>query len=102
MLTEAASALRRKVVEGELRAEVAFQALNALVDAVADGTIRLTDDEEFVSTALTLALSLGHKLPDCLYLSVAERDGLALATADVRLEELARQRGVPTYLVPSA
>jgi predicted nucleic acid-binding protein len=102
MLAEVASALRRKVSAGELRAEIAVQALDALIDAVADGTIVLVQDEAFVASALTLALALGHKLPDCLYLAVAERDGLSLATADTRLERLARQRGVPTYAVPSA
>src|SRR5262245_61696392 len=100
MLAEAASALRRKVAAGELRAELAIQALATLVDAVADGTIVLAQDEAFVASALTLALALGHKLPDCLYLAVAERDGLSLATADARLERLARS--VPTYAVPSA
>src|SRR5262245_33222163 len=74
MLTEAASAVRRKVAEGELRAELAVDAVTALVGAVADGTIRLMDDEEFVAPALMLALALGHKLPDCLYLAVAERE----------------------------
>ena len=87
---------------GELKTEIAVQALAALVDAVADGTIVLVQDESFVAAALTLALTLGHKLPDCLYLAVAERDGLSLATADGRLDRLARQRGVPTFLVPSA
>ena len=101
MLTEAAAALRRKVAGRELSAAVAIQALGALVEAVADGTVRVTDDEEFVSSALALALTLGHKVPDCLYLAVAEREGCELATADQRLEQLARQRGIATYLVPS-
>jgi predicted nucleic acid-binding protein len=102
MLTEAASALRRKVAAGEVRTEVAVHALNALLEAIADGTVLLADDENFMPSALALALSLGHKLPDCLYLAVAERDGLALATADARLGRLARQRGIRTYVVPSA
>lgn len=59
-------------------------------------------DEAFVASAFTLALTLGHKLPDCLYLAIAERDGLSLGTAEMRLERLARQRGVLTYAVPSA
>lgn len=101
MLTEAAAALRRKVAGGELSPAVAIQALGALVEAVADGTVRVTDDEEFVSSALVLALTLGHKVPDCLYLAVAEREGCELATADQRLEQLARQRGITTFLVPS-
>jgi len=102
MLTEVASALRRKTAGDELRVEVAAQALEALVSAAADGTIRLADDEEIVSSALLLALAIGHKVPDCLYLALAEREGAGLATADQRLGELARQRGVSTYLVPSA
>lgn len=102
MLTEVAAALRRKAEGGEIPGEVALQALGAVVEAVADGTIRVTDDEEFISAALGLALPLGHKVPECLYLTVAEREGCALATADQRLELLARQRGVPTHPVPSA
>jgi predicted nucleic acid-binding protein len=101
MLTEAAGALRRKVAGGELSAAAAIQALGALIEAVADGTVLVLDDEEFISSALSLALTLGHKVPDCLYLAVAEREGCELATADQRLDELARQRGIATYLVPS-
>lgn len=101
MLTEVAAALRRKVAGGELSEAVAIQALGALVEAVADGTIRVTDDEEFVASALTLAITLGQKVPDCLYLAVAEREGCGLATADRRLEQLARKRGITTHLIPS-
>ena len=102
MLTEVAAALRRKVVDGGLRAELAGQSLDALVQAAAEGTVRLSDDEEVVSAALLLALTLGHKVPDCLYLALAEREGAGLVTADRRLDELARQRGIACELVPSA
>lgn len=102
MLTEVAGALRRKVVDGGLRAELASQSLDALVRAVSEGTVRLADDEELVSAALLLALTLDHEVPDCLYLALAEREGAGLVTADRRLDELARQRGVASELVPSA
>ena len=102
MLVEVAAALRRKVADGEIRAELAAQALDALVTAVSDGTIHLANDEELVSAAFALAVAAGHKLPDCLYLAVAERHGLALATADARLGRLARKRGIATFLLPSA
>jgi predicted nucleic acid-binding protein len=102
MLTEVAAALRRKVVHGGLPTELASQSLGALVRAVAEGTIRLAEDEEVVSAALLLALTLGHKVPDCLYLALAEREGAGLVTADRRLDELARQRGIVSELVPSA
>jgi predicted nucleic acid-binding protein len=83
MVTEVAAVMRRKAVEGELRVETALQALDAIVAAVDDGTIRLTDDEAVIATALSLALTLGHKVPDRLYLAVAERDGARLITADL-------------------
>lgn len=102
MITEAAAAMRRKVVAGELRAETALQALDAIVAAVEDGTIRLADDEDVVTIALALALTLEHKVPDCLYLALAEREGAMLVTADRRLDELARRRGIASELIPSA
>jgi predicted nucleic acid-binding protein len=102
MMTEVAAALRRKVAGDDLRAEQAIDALDALLAAVADGTVQLAEDETLIAAALTLALTSGHRVPDCLYLAIAERDGAALATADRRLEALARERGVSTMLVPSA
>jgi len=102
MLVEAAAALRRKVAGGELRAEAAATALTTLVDAVRQGTIRLADDEQIVSTALLLAVGLEHKVPDCLYLALAEREGCALSTADARLARVARSRDVPVLGVGAA
>lgn len=102
MLVEAAAALRRKVANGELRTETAATALTALVDAVRQGTIRLAEDEQIVGTALLLAVGLAHKVPDCLYLALAEREGCALSTADVRLARSARSRDVPVLGVGAA
>lgn len=101
LLVESAAALRRKIVAGELAAEQGLQALEALLQAVADGVVRLADDEEIVPSAVTLALTLAHKVPDCVYLALAEREGLGLVTADRRLHELARRRGVASHLIPA-
>jgi predicted nucleic acid-binding protein len=100
LLTEAASALRRKVAEGVLGPAVAGQALDALLQAVADDVIRFVEDERIVAQALLLAVSLEHKVPDCLYLAIAEREGAAIATADGRLARLAESRGVTVLRVP--
>ena len=100
LLTEVASALRRKVADGAVEAALAGQALDTLLLAVADGIVHLADDERIVSQALLLAISLEHKLPDCMYLALAEREGAAIATADVRLARLARGRNVDVLLVP--
>ena len=93
IVTEFASAMRRKVVAGEVRAEFAVDALDTLRTTIAEGLLDLAFDETLVSSALTLALTLLHKIPDCMYLALAEREGIALATADVTLARLARQRG---------
>ena len=100
LLTEVASALRRKVADGAVEAALAGQALDTLLQAVADGIVHLADDDGIVSQALLLAISLEHKLPDCMYLALAEREGAAIATADVRLARLARGRNVDVLLVP--
>jgi predicted nucleic acid-binding protein len=102
LLTEAASALRRKAAEAAIEHTVAGEALDALLQAAADGVIRLIEDERVVAQALRLALSLGHKVPDCLYLALAEREGAGLATADARLARLAVSRGVRVHRVPHA
>ncbi len=102
LLTEVASALRRKVVDNAVAPAVAGQSLDALLQAVADGVIRLVDDERIIAQALLLAVSLRHKVPDCVYLALAEREGASIATADDRLARLARSRGVGVLQVPHA
>ena len=82
VVPEVASALRRKVSGGEISGPAASHALGTIVDAIDDGVIQLADDEHIVGSALTLAITLDRKLPDCLYLALAEREGAALATAD--------------------
>ena len=102
LVTELASALRRKTAAGELTAPVAANALGAIVVAVEDAVIRLADDEDLALSALSLALHLDRKVPDCMYLALAEREGAALATADKVLARIARQRGLPVLSVSGA
>ena len=102
MLTEAASALRRKTAGGELDATLAAQALDILVDGADGGLIHLADDETLVAAALMLAISLKHRIPDCMYLALAEREGAALATADAHLASLAKSRGVEVWRVTAS
>ena len=102
VLVEAAAALRRKVADRQLGAATVTSALAALVDATRQGTIRLADDEQLVVQALLLAVELDHKVPDCVYLALAEREGCPLATADGRLGRLARSRKVPVLGIGTA
>jgi len=101
MVVEVASALRQKCAHQAMTTAHAAEALAATLDAVADGVVDLADDEVLVQSALNLALTLGHKVPDCLYLALAAREGALLATADRKLLALARSRGIEVAEIPS-
>ena len=102
MLSEVAGALRRKVTAGELTGALAAEGLDFVLGIVARGALRLHRDETVIRSALALSIAHQHKVPDCLYLALAEDTGAGLATADLRLGEIARTRQVLTLLVPSA
>ncbi|HEY6449298.1 MAG TPA: type II toxin-antitoxin system VapC family toxin [Candidatus Cybelea sp.] len=102
LTTEVAAALRRNVVAGKLRAEFAIQALEMLLQSAKNGSLTFAEDETLVLTALALALTTECKLPDCLYLALAEREGAALATANRALARLAQRRNVNVHFIPSA
>jgi predicted nucleic acid-binding protein len=96
-----AGALRRKVTAGELTAALAAEGLDFVLGIVARGALRLHRDETVIRSALALSIAHQHKVPDCLYLALAEDTGAALATADLRLSEIAHARQVRTLLVPT-
>jgi predicted nucleic acid-binding protein len=102
MLSEVAAALRRKVAAGELTSALATQGLDFVLGIVARGALRLHRDETVIRSAFALSIAHQHKVPDCLYLALAEETGAGLATADLRLSAIARSRQVLTVLVPSA
>lgn len=101
MVVEVASALRQKVAGQALTVVDASEALAATLDAIADGVVHLAEDEDLVAAALNLAIALEHKLPDCLYLALAEREGAVLVSADRKLLSLARRRGIEVERIPS-
>lgn len=102
MIVEVASALRRKVEAGQLSPLDASAALAVTLDAIDDGIVLLADDETLAQAALNLAMTLGYKVPDCLYVALAERAGAFLASADRKLQALATRRGISVADVPSA
>jgi predicted nucleic acid-binding protein/plasmid stability protein len=95
-------ALRRKVAAGELTGELAVQGPDFVLAIVAREALRLHPDEAVIPPALALSIVHQQTVPDCLYLALAEETGTGLATADLRLGEIARTRQVLTLLVPSA
>ncbi len=102
LLVEVVSAMRRRVQESSLGTEEASTNLTAVLAAVRQGVVLLADDEELVLAALALSLSLAHRVPDCLYLALAQREGAPLATADAKLAALARQRGIDVLGIGAA
>jgi predicted nucleic acid-binding protein len=102
VLSEVAYALRRKVLQGEISVEFAEHGIDFVMGIMNRGALRLHRDEVIIRGALTLALAVQHKVPDCLYFALAEHTGAGLATADRRLSELAETRYIPCVLLPSA
>jgi predicted nucleic acid-binding protein len=99
MLTEVAGALHRKVAAGKLREMLASEALEELLSTVSTGEIRLAQDERVLVAAFALATLLKHRVPDCMYLALAEQESAGLATADHALAALAQQRGIITIVI---
>ena len=54
------------------------------------------------SVVVNLALTIEHKVPDCLYLALAEREGAFIASADRKLLGAAKKRGIDIVTIPPA
>jgi len=87
-LVEAANALWRRVIRGELLAEEAQERLAELGNAPVR-TSAIADD---LMVAVRLAIRLRHPVYDCLYLAAALREGTHVVTADVRFFEAVAAR----------
>jgi predicted nucleic acid-binding protein len=95
ILAEAGDALRRYVRAGELQMDEATSILQRLPDSFA----RLVTTGELARDALLLAQHLDHPVYDCLYLALAQREGLHLLTLDRKLAGLAAQAGLRAELL---
>jgi predicted nucleic acid-binding protein len=81
------------------RAEVAVKdAVEIVGRASVDFTV-LVPAVDLVVAAMELSARLDHPIYDCMYLSLAQRDGAPLITADRQLAVLAEQAGVTAELV---
>jgi predicted nucleic acid-binding protein len=85
-LLEAANALWRRNLRGELSAGEAEERLSELFNAPVT-SIPIEDD---LSMAAALAQRLGHPVYDCLYLALAIREQTQVVTADRRFWTIAR------------
>lgn len=94
---ELANALWKYVRAGLLDVDSAC----AVVSSVA-GRLELVADEDLIEAAQRLSASLGHPVYDCLYIALARRDGLPLATVDKRLAAHAADVGVDVRYLSKA
>ncbi len=95
ILAEAGNVLGRYVRAGELQMDEAASILQRLPDCFA----RLVPAGELGGDALLLAHDLGHPIYDCLYLALAQREGLHVLTLDRKLAGLAAQAGLRAELL---
>jgi predicted nucleic acid-binding protein len=100
-VTEAASALARRMREGALTSAMARRVLRAIVEALDGGVYRRVDlAPDVYRRAEHLLLSLGTPLRalDALHLALAiSVRAASLASFDVRLAAAARAAGLVTY-----
>ena len=94
LLAEAGSALWRRRKRNELD-EVEVR---ALYDMFLDVPIGFVDETALVRPAFNLALELGHPIYDCLYLALALREDVLLATADMPFAKAAIRNGFASRL----
>lgn len=80
MLIEAGNALWRRVGRGELTADEAAERLIVLKGL----PVGYIEEQALVVPALALAGALQHPVYDCIYLALALRHDIRLATADLR------------------
>lgn len=94
MLIEAANALWSNVRAEILSGGDAREALRSIPTG-----FDLRPDDSLVEPALLTAISTGHPIYDCLYLVLAEQEGVPLTTADRKLSVVAEGRGIATSLL---
>lgn len=88
--SECANILWKKVGRGELSADEAQLAAQAIEGAELD----LIATRRYLAAALAIAVALKHPAYDCTYLAIADDLDIPLITADARLVRKVRQAGM--------
>ncbi len=89
-LLEAANALWRRTVRGELTQADAEERLTELTKA----PVASVPLEQDLPEAMRLAVQLNHPVYDCLYLALAKRLGTYVVTADTRFGQAVANHGI--------
>jgi predicted nucleic acid-binding protein len=95
MPLEVANVLWKKVQRHDLAADDVEPALTRLLAL----DIILAPTLDLLPPALRLAVQIAHPVYDCIYLALAEERGARVASADMRLRQAARARGLRLWKV---
>ncbi|MGU3540559.1 PIN domain-containing protein [Methylobacterium sp. A54F] len=90
LFTEFATAMQKKIRLGEAdrsQADLSCASLPSIFSSITP-TLLLFE------RALDLAIAIAHPVQDCIFLACAERDGLRVITADLKLIERASEHGL--------
>lgn len=87
LIAECANILWKKVRRGELASDEAALAAGLLARADLD----LMPMRPYLEAATRIAIALDHPAYDCIYLAMAEAEGMTFVTADERLLRKVRQ-----------
>ena len=89
VIAEIGNALWKNVLRGDVDRSDAFAALQIAVAHFE----RVVPIDELAARALELAVGLRHPIYDCLYLALAEREGVPIVSADAKLLSAAKLAG---------
>lgn len=92
IIAEIGSAIWKRIRRGDIPR--GFE--TGLLERAASAFDVLVPSSELGSDALKLALSVGHPIYDCFYLSLCRRENAGLVTADRRLAAIASEIGILT------
>ena len=81
------------------RKEMSQDALLASTSVLRASFDRLVPSDQLIETAAQLSLALDHAIYDCLYLALAKREGVALATANTKQAAAAMKAGLKVQLL---
>jgi predicted nucleic acid-binding protein len=89
LLIEAGNALWKRVRRGELASAEAIEMLTVLKNL----PVGWIEESGLVEPALDLAARLQHPIYDCVYLALALREDIRIATADARFAAVMMRHG---------
>ena len=99
--TEVANALCRRAVKNEVSKEQVEQHLERWYKIIPRTTFSFITTYTLLLDASKIALKFNHRLPDCLYLALAQKNSYSLASFDVKQKEIAQHLNITLHPFPS-